>query len=200
MRIRPQQFKIMLETNPLKSTMLVGRLAVPRIRRPIFAPRVGLPRNLCLIGNGARFAPRVGSEKIQILDSELGVGAKDCTPEIDTSEIIVDFSVAFFNGVSVVFSNGISLVSGIFKRIVACPVDSYWNSPIDLQWRFPMDSHLCDFWCVTCCPDSRPFTLQMSSSSIYVCIYIYIYMYTYIYIYICMYIHMYVCIYIYIYT
>ena len=51
------------------------------------------------------------------------LGAKDCTPEIDTSEIDRGFSVAFSNGLSVAFSDEILLVSGIFQRIGTCPVD-----------------------------------------------------------------------------
>ena len=42
------------------------------------SPRVGLPRNLFLIGSltaALRFSPRVGSEKTRILDCELGVHA-----------------------------------------------------------------------------------------------------------------------------
>ena len=38
----------------------------------------------------------------------------------------------------------LSLFSGIFQRIVSCPMD--------FQWHFPMDFHICDFWCVIFCP------------------------------------------------
>ena len=73
-------------------------------------------------------------------------GAKDCTPEINTSEIIVnrqwDFPMDFqlhcptqFH-LSVVCSKGLSF----------CPVDFHWNCPMDFHWRFPMDFHFCDFW------------------------------------------------------
>ena len=44
-------------------------------------------------------------------------GAKYCTPEIDTSEIIVDFQRHFPMDLGA-FSNGLSLVSGVFQRIV----------------------------------------------------------------------------------
>ena len=63
------------------------------------------------------------------------------------------FSVALSNGLSGAFSHIILLFSGIVQRIVTCRVDVHWNSPMDFQWRFPMDFHLCDFWCVTFCPE-----------------------------------------------
>ena len=50
------------------------------------------------------------------------------------------FSVALPDGLSVAFSNGLSIVSGIFPRIVPCPVEFYWKFPIVFdgifQWIF----------------------------------------------------------------
>ena len=63
--------------------------------------------------------------------TSLILGAEDCTPEIDTSEIIVDCQWQFPMGCQLHCSNGISLVSSIFQRIVTCPVDAYWNCPMD---------------------------------------------------------------------
>ena len=68
--------------------------------------------------------------------------AKDCTPEINTSEIIVDFQWHFPNGLSVACANGISLLSGMFQRIVTFQVDFHWKCPMDVQWHFPMEFHL----------------------------------------------------------
>ena len=58
------------------------------------------------------------------------------TPEIDTSEIIVDFQRHVpmdFGGVV----QQISLVSGIFQRIVTFPVDVHLNCPMDFRLHFP---------------------------------------------------------------
>ena len=73
-------------------------------------------------------------------------GAKYYTPEIDTSEIIVDCQRHFPTGFhySVVFSQGSSLVQWIFSGFVQ------WIFSGVFQWN-----HFCDFWCVICCPDSR---------------------------------------------
>ena len=51
---------------------------------------------------------------------ETRLGAKYCTPEINTPEIIVG---------------------------------AQWYFPMDGQWHFPMECHVCDFWCVICCPE-----------------------------------------------
>ena len=45
------------------------------------------------------------------------LGAKDCTPEFDTLEIIMDFQWHF-------------------------PMDVQWHFPTDVQWHFPKDCHL----------------------------------------------------------
>ena len=42
--------------------------------------------------------------------------------------------------VPVAFANGFSLVSGIFQRIVTCPVDFYWKCPMAFQWHLPTES------------------------------------------------------------
>ena len=68
-------------------------------------------------------------------------GANDCTPEIDTSEIVVGFQWRFpmdfqwhfptkFHS-SVALSKGLSLVQWILN----------WNAPMDCQQHFPMDFH-----------------------------------------------------------
>ena len=74
--IPPLKRKVLFESNPLKSIMLVGKLAM--------------------------------------------LGTKDCTPEIDTLEIIVDCQWHFPTGLhlSVVFSKGLSLGQWIFSGIV----------------------------------------------------------------------------------
>ena len=89
------------------------------------------------------------------------LGAKDCTPEIDTSEIIVNCQCHFPLGFEWHFAKGISLVSGMFQRIVTCPVDVYWNCPMDCQRHCLMKVHACENWCVifrpecsTCCSES----------------------------------------------
>ena len=80
-------------------------------------------------------------------------GAKDRTPELDALEVIVDvqwhfrmdvqwYSPTQFN-FAVVFSKGLSLF----------PLDFNWTCPMDCQWHFPMECHMCDFWCVICCPE-----------------------------------------------
>ena len=56
------------------------------------------------------------------------------TPEIDTSEAIVDFQWHF----PVCFH----MFGGIFRRIVTYPVDCCGKS----TWRCPMDVHFCEFW------------------------------------------------------
>ena len=81
------------------------------------------------------------------------LGATNSTPEINTSEIIVDFQWHFpmdCNGIS----NIISLISGIFPRIVTCPVHYYLNCPMDFQWHFPIVFHFRDFRCVIFCPET----------------------------------------------
>ena len=50
-------------------------------------------------------------------------GAKDCTPEIDTSEVTADFRWRFPNGPSVALSNGCLSLSGMLQRSVTFPVD-----------------------------------------------------------------------------
>ena len=61
-------------------------------------------------------------------------------------------------GFSVACSKGISLFSGIFQRIVICPVDFYWNCPMDFRWHFPVEFHFCEIWCVIFCPEQRHWT------------------------------------------
>ena len=74
------------------------------------------------------------------------LGTKDCTRNRRLTNHR-GFSVAFSNGLSVAFSNGISHVSGMFQRIITCPVDFNWNCRMDFQWHFRMDFHCCEFWC-----------------------------------------------------
>ena len=80
------------------------------------------------------------------------LGAKDCTPEIDTSEIIVDFQWHFpmicqwhfpteFR-CSVVFSKGLSLSQWILTGIVQ------WIFTGIVQWI-----SFCDFWRAIFCPE-----------------------------------------------
>ena len=60
-------------------------------------------------------------------------GAKHRTPEIDTSEIIVDFQWHFPDfRFSAVFS----------QRIVTFPVDFYQKLPINFQWHSPTQFHI----------------------------------------------------------
>ena len=67
------------------------------------------------------------------------LGAKDCTPEIDTSEVIADFQwhvpMDFH-----VFSNGNSLFGFSFQRIFTFPVDFtgivQWMFSDIFQWHF----------------------------------------------------------------
>ena len=67
-------------------------------------------------------------------DAAAHLGAKDCTPESNTSEIVVDFKWHF--------PTLLSWFSGIVHRIVTFPVDCHWNCPMDFLWHFPMDSLL----------------------------------------------------------
>ena len=144
------------------------------------------------------------------------LGAKDCTPEIDTSEVIVTF-----NGCSVAFSNGSSLVSGIFQRIVACPVDftgiARWVFSGVLQWIFMLVRS--GVQCFALRRQHGPRLLRdlgepgvgvrrgeldvladaehlLDLLRLFIHIYIYIYIYTHIH----TYIHMYIYIYIYTHT
>ena len=58
------------------ATPVLHPVHIARIHYPRFVPRVGLPRNLCLIGSltaALRFVPRVGYDKTRLLDCELGV-------------------------------------------------------------------------------------------------------------------------------
>ena len=73
-------------------------------------------------------------------------GAKDCTPEVDTSEIVVDFRWYFPTDLLVAFSDRISLSLWHvpkFKGLVAFPVDFYWKCPMDIHWDFPTEFHSC---------------------------------------------------------
>ena len=95
--------------------------------------------------------------------------------------------------------------SGIFQRIVTCPVDVYWNSPMNCQWHSPMYVHF--VWIMVC---NRLPRLACGGgggarSDICMCRYIYIYICVYIYVpdlSLCynIYIYIYICIYIYIYN
>ena len=67
------------------------------------------------------------------------------------------YNLRSHRGFSVAFSNGFqwcflfqrdSLVSGMFQRIITCPVDSYWKCPVDVQWHFPMEFHF--LWVLVC--------------------------------------------------
>ena len=82
-------------------------------------------------------------------------GAKDRTPEINTSEIIVDCQWYFPTDCQLHFpiEFHLSLVSGISQGIVTCPVDVYRNCPMDFQWHFPTNLILCEIWCVIVCPE-----------------------------------------------
>ena len=51
------------------------------------------------------------------------MGTTACTPEIDTSEIFVDFQWHVPTDSKWYFPKGSSLFSGMFQRIVTCPVD-----------------------------------------------------------------------------
>ena len=84
------------------------------------------------------------------------LGTTYCTPEIDTSEIVVDVQRQFpmdshwhfptaFNS-SVVFSNGISLSQWILLEM------PNGLSVASSNGLF----HCCDFRCVRVCPDRRP--------------------------------------------
>ena len=134
-------------------------------------------------------------------------------------------SVAVPNGCSVAFSNGFSLFSCMFKRIVAYPVDLYWNFPMNVQWHFPKNSLrniqsrdlsilfsgsylYCSLRDILsreeCLFSQRPRsssriwkTTHMSCTCI--CMYICVYLYIYIYIYVYTHIHICICMYIYIY-
>ena len=68
------------------------------------------------------------------------LGAKDCTPEINSSEIIVDFQWRCPMGFQWHFPTEIHFSGVCFQRIVTCPVDVYWNCPMDFhgtfQWMF----------------------------------------------------------------
>ena len=64
------------------------------------------------------------------------LGAQDCTPEIDTSEIIVDLRDMF-----------LWIFSDICQWIVTSQLDFQRNYPVDCHWDFPMDVRLCEFWC-----------------------------------------------------
>ena len=80
------------------------------------------------------------------------IGAKDCTPEIKTSEIIVDVQWHIPMDVQWHVPTDVNLSVVLFQRIVTCPVDVYLNCPMDCQWHVPMHVHVCDIWCVICCP------------------------------------------------
>ena len=100
-------------------------------------------------------------------------GATYCTPEIDTSEIIVDFS-------------GISYWT--FRDILLRNLTSKSHFPKGYRFPggFPLEtsngfseiisngvSLLCDFWCVIFCPNSLKWPIH-----IYIYIYIYVYIHT----------------------
>ena len=51
------------------------------------------------------------------------------------------FSVACPDGFPVASSNMCFVVSGIFQRIVTCPVEFYWKCPMDCKWHFPIEVH-----------------------------------------------------------
>ena len=72
------------------------------------------------------------------------LGAKACTPEINTSEIIVDFRGVFQRNL---------IIARIFQRIVTFPVDFHRICPTDVRCRFPTEFHFCDFWRAIVCPE-----------------------------------------------
>ena len=80
-----------------------------------------------------------GAPRGSASEGTIGLGAKDCTPEINTSEIIVDFQWHFpmdfqwcfpteFR-LSMAFPEGLSLAQWIFTGIVLCIFSgvSQWN-------------------------------------------------------------------------
>ena len=64
------------------------------------------------------------------------IGARDCTPEINTSDIIVDVHWHFQQMFRGLFQQNF-IVQWYFQRIVSFPVDFHWKCPLDFQ----------------CCPD-----------------------------------------------
>ena len=81
---------------------------------------------------------------MEIQLARLTLGAKDRTPEINSSEIIVMYSGIFQWTFSGIFQHHFmfSCISVAFpQKIVTCPVDVYWNRPMDsfsdvFQWIF----------------------------------------------------------------
>ena len=113
----------------------------------------------------------------------LTAGARDCTPEIDTSESIVN-------------------LSGIFQWTFS-GISSDGRSPF--QWHRPKDFHFsrCSPDVSVASSDGPPHVCMYVCIYIYiclyVCVYIYIYIYTYMYIHIYVYIHIGSCVNMYIY-
>ena len=61
------------------------------------------------------------------------------TPEIDTSEMIVDVQWHVPMDVQWHFPIKCLLSAVCFQRIATFPVDLYWNCPMDFRWQFPTD-------------------------------------------------------------
>ena len=68
------------------------------------------------------------------------VVAKDCTPEIDTSEIIVDCQWHFPMDCQWCVPTNLHFSAVVSQGIVTFPVDVHWIVPMDSQWHVPMDS------------------------------------------------------------
>ena len=118
----------------LKKTLLRRERGVGK--HAFRVPNLGLESSFCRWFEWQRFAKKECF--LQTL-----VGAKDCTPDIDASEIS-GFPVAFSNGCSVAFSNELSLS-------VVCST-GLSLSPADFQYNCAMDVYLCEFWRVISCP------------------------------------------------
>ena len=94
------------------------------------------------------------------------------------------FSVAFPNRFSPALSNGISLISGIFKRIVTCPVDftGIVQRTFSCIFKWTVPSAMSDFWRVVFCHGKKPsrprpaprLSMKHRSAPGYIYIYIYI--------------------------
>ena len=71
--------------------------------------------------------------------------ANYCTPEIDTSEIIVDVQWRFPMDPQWHFPTYFHSSVFFFKRIVTCPADFYWKFPLDFQRHIPNNRITCIF-------------------------------------------------------
>ena len=84
----------------------------------------------------------------------LWLGSRYRTPEMNPSEIIVDFSGAFQWMCSWHFQHHFTC-RRYFPKGCHFPSGFYWKCPMDLsgifQWTFPVT--FCEFWCAIFCPD-----------------------------------------------